>query len=163
MMKLALAIILAALLLPAAASAHRHVARPEPAAAALAIAYHYWHAIPCSGHVTIEAQSPPFVNDATPPANSQVSMFSSWESDQGYNEETGTLPFSQCKIVLSRAVWLSAYFEAYTAWPEFSVDVIHEVGHLLGLPDLFDAANTSNIMYVEPNPLPHVTGEVLWH
>lgn len=162
MRKLMTIIILAMLLLPATASAHRKMVRPDPGASALIIAYHYWHTTPCSDHVTIETQSPPFVNDAVPPENTQVSMFSSWDSNLGYNEETGTLPFSACKIVINRAVWPSAYFEAYTAWPEFSVDVIHEVGHLLGLSDLFNESEISNVMFVEPNPLPRVTGETLW-
>lgn len=146
---------------PASALAHR-VVRPDPATTALVIAYHYWHTIPCSGHVTIESQSPPFVNMGPVPSYTQVSMFSSWDSNLGYNEEAGVLPFSGCKVVINRAVWRSAYFEAYTAWPEFSVDIIHEVGHLLGLPDLFADANAGSVMYVEPNPLPHVTGETLW-
>lgn len=144
------------------AQAHVRPKRPDPVTAALAIAFRYWHIVPCSGQIHVENQSPPFTNDASLPVGSRPSMFSSWQSSLGENEEAAPLPFWGCRIVINRAVWTSAYMEAYAAWPEFSVDMIHEVGHLLGLPDLFDPARTPDIMYVEPNPLPRVTGETLW-
>jgi hypothetical protein len=136
--------------------------RYSPISAAYTLAARYWHQVPCSGHVTITTGRPPS-NDAINPYEGATSMWSAWDvGTSNENNESAPLPFTSCAIGINSSVWTSEFQEAYEAWPEFSVDMIHEFGHLLGLPDLFEPTATGNIMYIEPSPLPQFCGETFW-
>jgi hypothetical protein len=88
-------------------------------------------------------------------------MSAGWLSAVGaeQNVETAPQPFTRCVIWINPAVWGTEKYEGFTAWPEFAIDIVHEVGHLLGRPDLFAPEDTGSIMYVEPSAEIQVTGE----
>lgn len=166
----------ALLALPAPASAHKHhhrthhhravhhvvapAPRPNPTTAALALAYRYWHTVPCNGQINVVTTTPPS-NDAKNPYNEATSMWSTWDDGTANeNNESAPQPFTGCTIGINSNVWTSEGWEAYGAWPEFSIDMIHEVGHMLGLPDIF--AEDGNIMDLSPSSDVAFTGETLW-
>jgi hypothetical protein len=149
------------LALPAAASAHKADRRANPTARALVLAQRYWHTYPCDGHITITYAMPP-ADDAVNPGGAPTSMWSEWVGarGEGANDEGDVQPFTSCIIGINSAVWKSQYMMGYSYWAEFSIDIVHEFGHLVGLPDLFSLEDTQNIMYIEPSADARFTGVV---
>lgn len=141
---------------------HRPIVRPAPIPSALAIAARYWGKQPCNGQFTVKLADGPPANDGPLLPGGQAGMWTTWTSSAGENVKSGPQPFEHCTIGINRAVWVSAAMEAYTAWPEFSTEMIHEFGNLFGLPELFDENDSDNIMYIEPPEQLTITGETLW-
>ena len=99
-------------------------------------------------------------NDAVNPYDIETSMWATWDGGTpDENHESAPLPFSGCHIGINSAVWKSAAQEGYEMWPEFSIDLIHEFGHLLGYSDLFGWQDSGSIMYLEPSADVAMTGE----
>jgi hypothetical protein len=153
--------------LPTTAQAHRKppkhhkrsvATKTVPLVAAEALAKHYWRTTPCDGQITIAVEPKPS-NDADNPYDIETSMWASWTSSAGENIESGPLPFSACHVGINSAVWKSTTQEGYEMWPEFSIDLVHEFGHLLGYPDLFDPQDSGSIMYLQPSADVAFTGE----
>lgn len=155
-----IAAVFGSLALPATAPARHHIgrariSRQNPTQAALKLAYRYWHTAPCDGHVTLTMALPPADDEN---AGAWAAMWSSWQGADGgeENEETAKQPFTHCTVGINSAVWTTEEYAAFTAWPEFSVRLIHEVGHLLGHGHSADAAS---IMYPEPSARIALTGD----
>ena len=127
-----IAILAAALLMPAAADARgeaAHHAHGNPARLATAVAKRYWNATPCSGQITVLADMP-LPAGLEPSTDAWVTF----DSSLGANDlQAPTATYTGCTIGLAHWQWPTTR-SMQSDWNMFCLTVIHEMGHLLGHP-----------------------------
>lgn len=113
-----LAAVLAALAVPATATAHR---RPDPTATALQAAMRYWHAKPCGGRI-------PVIRERALPTSAYASGAGQPVLESGEGTASAWWEPGTCTIHLNAAVWtVEAVRQNYQ---QFCDTITHEVGHM---------------------------------
>lgn len=116
-------------------AATRHTVKVKPApvgsrnpvTTAAAIAEGYWHAVPCGGQITIEANRP-LVKGLDPTTDGWVTFNSSLGPD---NLTAPASTYSHCTITLAHWQW-PTWRAMESDWGMFCLTMVHEMGHLLG-------------------------------
>jgi matrixin len=124
---LTVAVLVAALVLPATASAAHRTKPPTPMSVAAAVGERYWGAVPCNGQIQVLAQRP-LPTGLDPTTNAWVTF----DSPLGANNLAAPAgSYSHCTISLARRRWPTAA-SMRADWGMLCMTMTHELGHLLG-------------------------------
>ena len=101
----------------------------DPVSTATAIAERYWGAVPCGGHLQVNANSP-MAAGLTSSTDAWVTFSSSLGAD---NLGAPASTYTNCAISLAHWQWAS-WTDMESDWGMFCLTMTHEMGHLLGRP-----------------------------